>query len=39
MLVVRHTAMLRAAPHTHLLDGIDQVPGVLIGQRVPMTAS
>jgi phosphonatase-like hydrolase len=32
-------AMLRATPHTHLLERIDQVPGVLIGQRVPMTAA
>jgi len=32
-------AMLRATPHTHLLERIDQVPGVLVGQRVPMTAA
>jgi phosphoglycolate phosphatase-like HAD superfamily hydrolase len=31
--------MLRATPHTHLLERIDQVPGVLIDQRVPMTAA
>ncbi len=31
--------MLRGVPHTHLLAGIDQLPGVLIGQRVPMTVA
>jgi phosphoglycolate phosphatase len=31
--------MLQAVPHTHLLGGIDELPGVLIGQRVPMTAA